>query len=492
VKSPELALPPLRPLPRPPGSFPGDARRVPRPRHAPGSSPRWIYALFVFQFACQLFLAFASVGGMRALVRAAAFGISLVFLVMLQGRGRRHPAALSALAVLGITAVNVFHPGTRSFFAGVASVGLYMAVIAPVLWGPRLRMDVSSLRKVVLILWAFHSVSAGFGVLQVYFPGRFQPNLSQAIVAMGENYTEALHITTATGESTLRPMGLTDIPGGASMAGFYAFLLSAGLLLSSRRKLLRLLCVTSMFIGSAAIYLSYVRSVLVLLVVCLIAMLSLLVMRGELKRVFAFSAVTVGMALVGFLLAVTLGGDGVLSRISTLVEDDPSEVYHRNRGRFLEYTLEEVLPNNLLGTGLARWGMVSVYFGDRDMIVTNIEQDIWVEIQWTGWVVDGGLPLMLAYSVSILLALWTAFRIATGRLGAQHRGLWPLAAIVFAYSVGGLALTFNFPFFVSQSGLEFWVLNALLFAVAVSPAPKPAAPRPAPAPRRPAPRSVRA
>jgi hypothetical protein len=288
-------------------------------------------------------------------------------------------------------------------------------------------------------------------------------------------------------------MGLTDLPGGAAMAGFYAFLLGAGLLLSSRRKLLRLLCVGSMFIGSAAIYLSYVRSVLVLLLVCMVAMLFLLVLRGELKRVATFSAMVLGMAVVGFLLAVMLGGEGVRERISTLVEDDPSEVYQRNRGKFLEYTLQEVLPNNLLGAGLARWGMVSVYFGDRDMVVDPaIDQDVWVEIQWTGWVLDGGLPLTLAYAVSIVLALWTAFRIATGRLGGQHRGLWPLAAIVFAYSVGGLALTFNFPFFVSQSGLEFWVLNALLFAVAVSPAPKPGAPRPVPAPRRPTLRSARA
>jgi hypothetical protein len=35
--------------------------------------------------------------------------------------------------------------------------------------------------------------------------------------------------------------------------------------------------------------------------------------------------------------------------------------------------------------------------------------------------------------------------------------------MVFAYDVGALAMTFNYPIFISQSGLEFWILNACLF-----------------------------
>jgi hypothetical protein len=236
----------------------------------------------------------------------------------------------------------------------------------------------------------------------------------------------------------------------------------------------------SMFLGSAAVYLSYVRSALVLLVICLTAMLVLLVMRGEIRRVLAFTSVAAGVAVVGFMGAVLMGGDGVKKRLGTLVEDNPTEVYNRNRGLFLWHTFDTVLPEYPLGAGLARWGMVSVYFGDRQMTL-NTDDEVWVEIQWTGWALDGGVPLVLAYALGVLLTLWTAFRIAMGRLGSQHKGLWPYATIVFAYSVGGLALTFSFPFFVSQAGLEFWVLNALLYAAAVRPAAKPS-PRPAPKP----------
>jgi hypothetical protein len=46
---------------------------------------------------------------------------------------------------------------------------------------------------------------------------------------------------------------------------------------------------------------------------------------------------------------------------------------------------------------------------------------------------------------------------STGALGL-------MGAMVFAYDVGALAMTFNYPLFIGQSGLEFWILNACLFA----------------------------
>ena len=39
-----------------------------------------------------------------------------------------------------------------------------------------------------------------------------------------------------------------------------------------------------------------------------------------------------------------------------------------------------------------------------------------------------------------------------------------MGAMVFAYDVGALAMTFNYPLFIGQSGLEFWIINACLFA----------------------------
>jgi len=434
---------------------------------------RLVQGMFLFQFICQLLMVFVNVGPVRPAIRIAVFGISLFFLLFIPGRGRLHPAGRIAVWVLALLCVFLFHPETNGILGGLAQIGFNLAILSPLFWVPRIKVEVSGLRKVLLILWVFHSVSSGFGVLQVYFPGRFQPNLSQMISGQGADYVDSLTINTASGERTFRPMGLTDSPGGASMSGFYAFLLGVGLFLMDRRRVFRAVCIATMFLGITALYLSYVRSVLVLLVVCLVCIAGLLGLRGELQRLTRFLAVVGMAAFIGFSVAAALGGNEMVSRLGTLLDDNPSEVYDRNRGHFLRHTLEDLVPTYPLGVGLGHWGMMSVYFGAG--IDTDPER--WVEIQWTGWLLDGGVPLMLAYGLVILAALWVAFLVAMGRLGGAHENLWVLGMIVFGYNVGGLALTFNFPFFASQSGLEFWVMNALLFAAAREPggtsAPKP-------------------
>ena len=467
--SPQPATQPLRTLPAAEPS----RRKPAQPARTPAV---WVQGMFLFQFACQLLMVLVDMGPLRAAMRVAVFGVSLVFLTFLPGRGRLHPAGRAAVGVVGLLAAFFFHPETNGILGGLAQIGFNLAVLSPLFWGPRIKIDSQGLRKVLLIIWAFHTASSAVGVLQVYFPGRFQPNLSQMISSQGEGYVESLTITTASGERTFRPMGLTDTPGGASMSGFYAFMLGVGFFLMDRRWAFRAVCAFAMFLGITALYLSYVRSVLVLLGVCIVCMAVVLALRGEVKRLTAFAAMVGAVASIGFSVAAAIGGEGLVNRVSTLLDDNPSEVYDRNRGHFLRHTLE-LAPEYPLGIGLGRWGMMSVYFGDN----VPLDPKLWVEIQWTGWLLDGGIPLMLAYGIAVLAALWVAFLVAMGRMGGQHANLWMLGMIVFAYDVGGLALTFNFPFFASQAGLEFWVMNALLFSAAMLPGK--AAPTSKPKPR---------
>jgi hypothetical protein len=44
--------------------------------------------------------------------------------------------------------------------------------------------------------------------------------------------------------------------------------------------------------------------------------------------------------------------------------------------------------------------------------------------------------------------------------------LW--GGLIFAYDIGVVALTFNYPIFMSQGGMEFWLLNTALFVAAGS------------------------
>jgi uncharacterized membrane-anchored protein len=78
---------------------------------------------------------------------------------------------------------------------------------------------------------------------------------------------------------------------------------------------------------------------------------------------------------------------------------------------------------------------------------------------------DGGIPLILAYVLAIGIAFATSFKIA---ILHKHDELWIWAALVLAYSLGAFAGTFTSPFFISQGGMEFWLLNAALFAAVQS------------------------
>jgi hypothetical protein len=164
--------------------------------------------------------------------------------------------------------------------------------------------------------------------------------------------------------------------------------------------------------------------------------------------------------VVGAAWAVTIGGETVTERLRTLIEEDPQTVYYQNRGHFLEYTFRYALPRWPFGAGLGRWGMMNYYFGTAD---DPQSEPLWAEIQWTSWTYDGGAPLMLAYVVAIGIALWQSWKIGARRDNGDV-GLW--GAVIFAFNIGCLAVTFNYPIFMGQAGMDFWLLNAALFAAA--------------------------
>jgi hypothetical protein len=120
-------------------------------------------------------------------------------------------------------------------------------------------------------------------------------------------------------------------------------------------------------------------------------------------------------------------------------------------------------PKYPFGAGIGRWGMMHVYFGDNDR--TGPNKGLWAEIQWTGWVLDGGFPLIFGYVAALLMTLWTTLQIARRNTGHDPTlALW--GAVIAGHSIGVVALTFSYPVFVSQGGMEFWLLNAVLFTSA--------------------------
>jgi hypothetical protein len=418
----------------------------------------WIIGFVLLQMVCQVALLFSTFGSVRVLVRCSVFGSSLALLVFLPGKQCSHPARPWVIASLLIVFLSLAHPTTNCLLAGTAQAGLYLATLAPLLWVGRLRSDFSTLLRVLLILWFFHTTSAAFGVLQVYYPGRFQPNVSGAIQ---ESNLEGLKISLASGERVFRPMGLTDVPGGAASAGLLAFLFGLGFLLNTRAPLVRAIALGSMAVGLFCIYLSQVRSTLLMAGVCVLVYSIILILRNEMNRLAVLAVIVPSIVLASFVWAVAVGGDSVTHRLSSLIEERPDQVYYSNRGHFLEETVFDLLPQYPLGAGLGRWGMMNAYFGDYS---DPNRGAIWAEIQWTAWVLDGGAPLIIAFGGAIFVTCWLTWRISISR----ESGLFSLwAPLILAYDVGIVALTFNYPIFLSQGGMEFWLLNALLYSAAV-------------------------
>jgi hypothetical protein len=440
--------------------------------HARRSSPRWVYALVIFEFVCQALLLFEAIAPIRLVVRVGAFSGSLALLLLLRGpKVKLGPFATLILVALSILALELLHPLTNSIAAGIATFVFNLCIVAPIFWACRLRVDAQVLRTLFRLYWALNLASAVMGALQVYFPGSFQPAVSSVLA---HTYMAGFHITLANGARVLRPMGLTDTPGGAGIGAMYCALLALGHLLDRPRPLFRAVLLLSIGVSLFTLYLCQVRSLLAMFVIGVLTLGAVLAMQRDAARLTTVSLSLAALAVGAFVLSVDVGGDAVTDRLSTLTEGNVMHVYHLNRGIFLENTLTQLLPEFPVGAGLGRWGMMNAYFGDP----LNWESPpIYAELQWTGWILDGGAPLALAYSAAVVSTIITALRIALRRIDGKLGPAAPFAVVLVAYDVGALALTFNSAPFAGTLGLDFWILNATLFVGALAAAPTGAAHR---------------
>ncbi len=420
----------------------------------------WAHSFMLTQFTLQLLLLFPQIGAFRLVMRIASFGLGLFLLVKLRSKGNPHPSTVPAIIVMVILVLELcLHPYNNSILAGIAQIAIYLAILSPIFWVRGLKITPVGFESLMFLMWGFHTLSAIFGVLQVYYPGKFQPALS-TVIQNSKFGLDALSITLANGVVVPRPMGLTDTPGGAATAGFYAILFGVLIALRHKNPILKIVCMGSAAIGLLCIYLSQIRSILVILVIAMLFLAVILIRKNQIARLTALVSGVTALFFGTFLWAIAIGGTSTLKRINSLFEGSAGEVYHKNRGHFLQDTIENLLPQYPLGAGLGRWGMTSSYFGDKTDLVV---QSLWAEIQWTGWLYDGGIPLIIAYVVAIYWACQVAWKIATDRQLGDF-ALW--GGLIFAYNIGFISITFNYAIFISQSGTEFWLLNMVLFVAA--------------------------
>jgi len=138
--------------------------------------------------------------------------------------------------------------------------------------------------------------------------------------------------------------------------------------------------------------------------------------------------------------------------------------YKENRGIFVTYTLEKLLPEYPLGAGVGRWGMMRFYtVSPTDFTVPPY---IHVEIQMTGWLLDGGVPMWILYGGAIFAALLNALKTMLRR--DADPDLAYLAGLVLAQETVIFAMTWAGPAFNTQLGIQFWLLSTALFGAAQS------------------------
>ncbi|HUS25269.1 MAG TPA: hypothetical protein VM369_10000, partial [Candidatus Binatia bacterium] len=108
-----------------------------------------------------------------------------------------------------------------------------------------------------------------------------------------------------------------------------------------------------------------------------------------------------------------------------------------------------------LGAGVGRWGMMNTYFGNP---FDDAAPPIYVEIQLTGWLLDGGMLMWLIYGGAILGSLWYAFTLTA----APDEHLSEVAIIVLTLQAHILVMAMGAPVFNTQQGILFWALAAML------------------------------
>jgi hypothetical protein len=304
-----------------------------------------------------------------------------------------------------------------------------------------------------------NSASALVGIGQFYRPNIFDPPVMN--IAGPEGTKGMLSITTADGRTVVRPCGLTDAPGGAASGGAMAALFGLSWALRSVPRWQRLGGLGLALVGVAVIYLSQVRSILIMLVFSLVVMFALLVLRGDFRKAVLLGGGTLLTLVLAMLWTLRVGSAAVAARFLNLLSSPAGQTYHDNRGRFLAETFERYLWEMPLGAGLGRWGMMYANFGDH---APSLDRGmLWAELQWTAWLYDGGLPLMVLYTGALIAVIANTVSIARNCQDEEVR-FWavPICGLGLSY----VAVCFNAIPFIGPGGIQFWALFAALHAAA--------------------------
>jgi hypothetical protein len=424
------------------------------------SAPRWgaLEAFIVVQYLSTALFFIPGTQGIRIALRMLPFllsGALLFYRDRVRPGKRPAGATLLGLAIL-LLGLNLLHPSTDPM-AGIAQLALQVCIAAPLFWVDRFVRGPSHLGSLLILIFAVNALSATVGLLQVFFPGVFMPSqFNQIMLANDPNALASLSYVGPNGQRILRPPGLTDGPGGAALPGVLAMILGIALAVRpSVRPGPRTVCLFFAAVGIAVLYFTQVRSLFMMAIIAVGAFAVLSFVRGN--RPAAVISVGVGalIVIVSFVFAASVGGEAVTQRFLGIMDQGVVESYSQHRGGFIRTTMTELLDEYPMGAGVGRWGVMKMYFGDA---VDAASRSIYVEIQMTGWLLDGGVLMWLLYGGAIVASLAFGLRVAL----RSDTELALMAAVIVCCQLMIAGMSFAGPAFNTQFGIQFWTLGAAL------------------------------
>jgi hypothetical protein len=421
----------------------------------------WLEIFVVIQVFWGLLLFVPGSQPFRTYIRAFPYLSSFAaLLVSTRALGAESigPGARWIVASLALMVACLMHPATW-MMSGIAQIVFQLSLAAPIFWAVRVWITAERLERLIWLVFAAHFCSAGLGLLQVYYPDTFlPPEFSSLGLKLNPWFVQSLSYIGTGDRLIVRPPGLSDMPGGAAVSAVIAALLAFGFATRSSTLITnRAFSMGAVLVSITVVYLTQVRSMLLMLVACMMAVAFVSLRQGRALHGSWRAMLAGGLVIGSFVWAVTLGGEGVSERFEGIISAGVVETYQENRGFFLDYTVRELAFEYPLGAGLGRWGMMAVYFGEPG----NWQfPSLHVEIQPTGWLYDGGVLMWVLYGTAIAMAMRYSYRIAIMREHPLHE----LASMALSIQVLIAGLCFTGPAFNTQLGILFWLMTAVVFA----------------------------
>ncbi len=421
----------------------------------------WLELFIPLLFLLNGLLLFPGTQPFRFAIRATPYLASLASLALFRRNGRMPlaPGGFAMQLVLVLLVLNLFHPQTQ-IRAGLAQFFLQLAILAPAFWAAGLVTGERRLIRLLWIFWAVNVAGVAVGLLQIYFPDRFLP--AEFSAGASASWLRSLTFISPSGRVLLRPPGLSDLPGGAALAGSLSAIL--GFAFSALRSTViwvRLVCFASALAGFAVLYLTQVRSLTLMTLFGILLLLFFGLRAGLIWNRVWMAAAAVILLAGSFTWAVAVGGGQVRDRFLQIGNQGMAASYDASRGWFWRYTFGPGLSQYPLGAGPGRWGMMGAYFSDPHRPDSPA---LWAEIQPTGWLYDGGVPMWLLYGCGLGASMLFLFRVARSyRYGTTV----PFAAaLTFCLNSSVIGASLSGPAFNTTMGLQYWLLTALVYGAA--------------------------